>query len=697
MSKCSKCSSEMKATLTKKGVLIDVCTACQGVWLDQSEINFIVKNKKEIRDYEHNGLQNPRDTQYSCPHCKTSLKKGSLPGFSFQVEECPDCKGLYLDKNEYKKLSSGKSFLKAQFETFTSSAPARTGASKKIRPYRVKLPSLGVTSGMVGISLYALLFGVLVFLTEAGQIPLTVAIGGMLLFILLQFLISPFILDWQLKWFGSLNWVPIEKLPAHFKDCLEKLCRAHRIPLPRVGIIEDGSPQAYTYGRTPYSARVVFSRGMFDILDPDEVEAVLAHELGHIKHWDFVFMTIMQIVPIILYKIYSIAKRMNSNRGGGRRNKSHPAIFGAMVVSYIAYIISEYLVLFVSRVREYYADKFSCFATKKPNKLLTALVKIGYGLLDIKSSEKKESYQDNRKSVSSFSIMGLSSKQLALTRNAGTGFNPKEVEETMKWDLWNPWAFYYELHSTHPLTAKRINAIGSYATTLNQTPYVNFKKTRPESYWDEFFIDLIVVFLPYISGLFSLIGSYYYVYQAHSEILKESTGVILITALVFGFCLGQMIKTWIAYPRREKFFKCRVSSLLKVVKVSPVRAYPIVLKGHMMGRGDAGSIFSEDFFFKDKTGMIFLDHQPFGLNIWFAIRHFEKFKDKEVTVKGWYRRSQVPYVEVRSIRAKTGDVTNAYTFHYKMALSGIFLLITGCVLWFLFTDMSVLAALTEQQ
>ena len=662
----------MHSALTKKGVLIDICSSCKGVWLDQGEINFFIKNRKDLRKYEQQGLEQAQPIKNKCPKCQSPIRIGQIPGLSYTVEECTSCKGIYFDHPEFQKLQNNKSFLKIQFDP---SIFGKSASDQKRKPFRVKLPSLAFTSMFVGLSLYGLLFGVIVFLMEAGKVPISIGITGFILSVVLQFFFGPILLDWQLKWLGSLQWTSIEKLPTHFKDALLKLCHKNRIPIPKIGIIHDGSPQAYTYGRTPYSARVVFSKGMFELLEPDEVEAVLAHEIGHIKHWDFVFMTLMRIVPAVLYMIYNSIKRSLRTSVSKRDNKGKAALLASAIVAYIAYRISEYLVLFVSRVREYYADRFSCFATKKPNKLLTALVKISYGLLNSQTSSKDNSYPDKQRSVAALNIMGVSSKQLSLANHPDSGFNPKTIMDVMKWDLWNPWGFYYELHSTHPLTAKRINAINSYTLTLNQTPYISFRETKPESYWDEFFVDLFVLLLPAISGLCGVLIHILYGDSIQS-VVGNMTNKLIYPFLLF-FSIGGLIKTLLVYPRNQgKFFRCPISSLLKVVKVSPVRSYPVVVKGEIIGRGHAGSLLSEDFFLKDKTGMIFLDHEPFGLNIWFAIRHFEKFNGKKVTVRGWYRRAPSPYIEVKSIVSSHGDRSQAYTFFYKIVTNILILAVS---------------------
>ena len=509
----------------------------------------------------------------------------------------------------------------------------------------------------------------------------------------------------------------LDRVPPFFKKSLLRLCSEHRIPIPKVGIIHDSSPQAYTYGRTPRSARLVFSRGMFELLDEEEVEAVLAHELGHIKHWDFVVMTVIKLVPILLYVIYRNIKSQLFNKKN-KNKKGKGALAAAMVVSYVFYLIADYMVLFVSRVREYYADQFSCFATKKPNKLLTALVKVSYGLLQTRSlsNSEEDSHEDKIKGVEALNIMNISrSKQLALASQGenGSHFNPEAVKEIMRWDLWSPWAFYYELHSTHPLTAKRINAIGSYALSLKQEPYLFFDKEKPESYLDDFFGDVFILYLPYILSIGGILASFYVTYGADFDFsmlsnlkqellsaagksalaspdavsnLKKDFVAALGRAIfigMFGFSVGALVRLLKTYPS-GRFLHYSIASLLKLIKVSPVRSYPVTLKGRILGRGEAGSILSEDFVLKDKTGIIYLNHEPFGLNILFALFRYKQFQGKEVKVTGWYRRSPSPYVEVKAIRSVDGVKSKAYTYHYKMAFC-LFVFLASIIYLLLYT------------
>lgn len=157
------------------------------------------------------------------------------------------------------------------------------------------------------------------------------------------------------------------------------------------------------------------------------------------------------------------------------------------------------------------------------------------------------------------------------------------------------------------------------------------------------------------------------------ETTESSTIVSLFMLFLFCFSFGALIRTRKSYPKGG-FLPYSVAALLKLIKVSPVRSYPVTLKGYILGRGDAGNIFSEDLVLQDKTGIIFLNHEPFGLNILFALFRYKKFQGKEVSITGWYRRAPAPYIEVNNIESSE-TTSRAYTYYYKMGFCMLGLLI----------------------
>ncbi|MCL5037538.1 MAG: zinc metalloprotease HtpX [Chloroflexi bacterium] len=487
-------------------------------------------------------------------------------------------------------------------------------------------------------------------ITYLGFPPLAAFIFAIVI-ILLQYLLGPFILDWIYK----VEWLSADKIPAHLRDFITNASAEKNIPFPRFGIIHDGNPNAFTYGHHPGDSRLVVTAGLMEVLDEKELEAVVGHELGHIYHWDFVVMTVAAIVPLLLY---IAARTLVYSRGGGK-NKGGAVLIG--VISFIAYIVSQYIVLFLSRVREYYADQFSGKITGDPNLLSSSLVKIAYGIA--KAPAEGDSDKKNETLAMAGRSFGIfdpkTAGALALNSALSGGFSSENMTAAMKWDLWNPWASFMELSSSHPLPAKRILALESQAESQGIKPLYGFvTEKQPESYWDEFLVDLFFKFFPlaaFLAGvLFVIIQHKYF-------------GIPLI---IFG--ISYWIKLAFAYPRRN-FPDAEVTGLLASVKVSGIRSFPATLKGKVIGRGIPGIMWSKDLVLQDESGFIpIIYRQPLGiLELIFGLFKVPELIGDEVTVSGWYRREIGPYLEIRDILKESGEKIKCRYLAFQLFIAGL--------------------------
>ena len=330
------------------------------------------------------------------------------------------------------------------------------------------------------------------------------------------------------------------------------------------------------------------------------------------------------------------------------------------MVALLLYYITEYVVLFLSRTRELYADRFSGEITQDPNSLASALVKIAYGLAGHRPDSKEEE-SGTHETVRAMGIFDpVGAVGLVASSLARAGAPSKEnILGAMQWDLWNPWAKYYELQSTHPLPAHRLELLGRQAAAYGQTPFVNFDLEQPESFWDEFLEDLAMLWLPW------LLAGGAFVWGARNGL----TDIRLWAAAAAGWAIGNLCRTWFSY-RTDLYPDMTVSALLKKVKVSRVRGVPSALKGNVIGRGVPGYIISEDLVLQDATGFIFLDYkQPLALFQWiFALTRVPALIGREVTVSGWYRRGPVPYLELRTL-ACDGKTSTCYGLEGRYAFA----------------------------
>ena len=179
-------------------------------------------------------------------------------------------------------------------------------------------------------------------------------------------------------WFGpslvkrSMNVRPLSEAEApHIHQMVQELADAAGIPKPEVGLSEVNIPNAFAYGRSKRSGHIAITRPILGLLDRDELRAVLGHEMGHIQHNDMIVTTVVSVIPMICY--YIALSFMFS----GDRDNGATIIIG--ILGYVAYLVGQLLVLFISRIREYYADEASVEFGNRPAALVSALYKLSYG------------------------------------------------------------------------------------------------------------------------------------------------------------------------------------------------------------------------------------------------------------------------------------------------------------------------------
>lgn len=521
--------------------------------------------------------------------------------------------------------------------------------------------------------LYGFLAAIVILVCALTDIPILSGIIASIVILVIQFIISPFLTDLNMKWFYKATFDA--EIPGWLREYIEEVCEKENMKFPKIGFINDGAPNAFTYGHVKNNARIVLTRGIFDILNEDEVKAVVGHELGHAIHYDMLLMTVAQLVPLVLYAVYEAMVKTPVKKSSSSSKSSSAESYAAIIglIAYVLYIISQYIILWLSRQREYFADEFACRSTGSPNSLANALVNIGYGLSVSTSDDANTNH-----SAASPSTLGISdakfSKATAITAFDDDGNRSKEgIKEAMKWDMWNVWAKLYELKSTHPLISKRILRISEFSPEYGQEPYIVFDLEQPESYADDFLRDLLVIALPPVLAFAGFIAAFAGIAGNSDKSIYAGLGIVALSLV------ASLVK--FLYKRPGGGYEPRtVKSLLGEVKVSEAKSIPCELTGSIIGRGNPGCIFNEDFVIRDDTGIVFLDYnQPLRIiNKLFAIFRSPEYFDKQVTVKGWYRRSPTPYVEIRQLEYD-GSVKKVWTYGWGIAwrliLMAIFVLI----------------------
>jgi heat shock protein HtpX len=155
-----------------------------------------------------------------------------------------------------------------------------------------------------------------------------------------------------------------------------RLAAEQNIPKPKVAIVNSPQPNAFATGRSKDHAVVAATTGLLNIMNDNEVEAVLAHEIGHVVHKDMLVATVAASIAMAISYIGNIIMLfliMGGGSGRDRGSSNSAAVLGAVIVAPLA---ATFVQLAISRSREYYADEASAVITKKPISLINALSKI---------------------------------------------------------------------------------------------------------------------------------------------------------------------------------------------------------------------------------------------------------------------------------------------------------------------------------
>jgi len=240
---------------------------------------------------------------------------------------------------------------------------------------------LGTRMFLLVAALFGILYGVITGIGTwmgAGSVWLYVILA--LSFLGIQYLVGPVIVGRTMK----IKWVS-EKEEPELHRMVAELAREAHLPKPKVGISQLTIPNAFAFGRTHRDGRVCVTRGILNLLNKDELRAVLGHEMSHVKHRDMVIITLLSAVPLIMYWI-AWGMMWGGAFGGRRQGGGYAVLIG--LGAFILYFVTNLLVLYGSRIREYHADLGSIRLGNMPHHLATALYKLVYGNARLRNSDE---------------------------------------------------------------------------------------------------------------------------------------------------------------------------------------------------------------------------------------------------------------------------------------------------------------------
>jgi heat shock protein HtpX len=155
---------------------------------------------------------------------------------------------------------------------------------------------------------------------------------------------------------------------------IERLCIQADLPKPKIAVADTSMPNAFAIGRSQKTATVCATTGLMNALEPHELEAVMAHELTHVKNRDVLIMTVASFFAALAAMIVQFGFFFGGGFDDG--DDDNPSWAIVLLVSFAVYILSFFLMLALSRYREFVADRGSALITGRPSALSSALLKI---------------------------------------------------------------------------------------------------------------------------------------------------------------------------------------------------------------------------------------------------------------------------------------------------------------------------------
>lgn len=310
--------------------------------------------------------------------------------------------------------------------------------------------------------IFATFLAVVMFIVEQFIVQLDLVsnviliIGLPIIFVLFQYLIGPAIvkMSTRLQYLkpGDNPWL---------ESTVKELADKSAIPMPKLAIVPDNTPNAFVFGRTSNTATLAVHEGLLKNLNEEEVRGVIGHELGHIKHKDYIIMTLLAALPLLAYLVArgTWTAAWMSGRSSRERNEGgiEAALFVIGILSYVVYIVSLLGVMRLSRLREHYSDAYSAYVTGSPRSLESALAKITYGLsLSPKPPSGARAFYIGDPVQAKEEIKEIMDKKEEYDLNHDGVLDEKELEQAMEKEAKSTWVKMNSWFSTHPPTFKRI-------------------------------------------------------------------------------------------------------------------------------------------------------------------------------------------------------------------------------------------------
>ncbi|MBV9387795.1 MAG: M48 family metalloprotease [Chroococcidiopsidaceae cyanobacterium CP_BM_ER_R8_30] len=485
----------------------------------------------------------------------------------------------------------------------------------------------------------------------------------LLLTLSIAFCLSPWLLDGLLRLFYDCQPLSSDRLSQHSPEMVQMLqnyCLKRHWPLPRLGILPTNIPLVLTYGNLPCTARIVVSQGLLAQLEDDEIAAICASQLGQITYWDFVVISLGVLVIQIPYIVYWQVSLW------GDRRSSQILRNGAAIIASLGYGLYYLLrspVVWLSRLRVYYSDRFAADLTGNPNGLSRAILKITIG---IAQEIQQQGY--TLWLLESFNLLSPVDHQQAIS--LGSLPPDTQFESVLTWDCLNPNRHWLGFNNTHPLLGERLQRlthIAYYWQLPTELDLVELETVASALNSKSLLqaAPFLGILLSFASGaIFWLLWKLGFVLGFWSLSWIYDDWSLFRGLVPIGFSLGTLVRINTLFPDIKPTnvqTNIKLQDLLASSTALPIDGQPIRLQGKLLGRRGISNWLGQDLLLDSTTGLVKLHHTSW-LGLGYLLPRSPRPYDligRSITVTGWFRRGTRAWIDIDMLRTYNGATSRS--------------------------------------
>ena len=476
-----------------------------------------------------------------------------------------------------------------------------------------------------------------------------------LLFIIAM-VISPWGLDWLLKKWYSQKPLDKDTLNRYSHEAMRVLhrdCQQRGWNFPQLAVLPIAAPIAFSYGNLPRTARIVVSQGLLEQLEVEEIATIYASELGHIRHWDIVIMSLIMLVTIPTHKLYQQVSTWGDKISLSWAKKV-VSILSSLVYG-LWYVLSS-TGLLLSQLRLYHSDRIACNITGNPNALTRALLKIAVGIA--RDIEKQSHTTWQLESLNLF--IPVSYHQ---SISLGSIAPHVSFESFLMWDYLNPYRRWFIINNSHPLMGERIQNLCQIARHWHVPTEINIESRQSLQLKPQSFLLHIAPWLGIpmgiiCAGLIGLTWQIFYAIQLLNLKWIYDDLTFVWGCMLIGLSIGILVRINFFFPDiRPNNIQTeeRLPTLLSNPTALPIDSITIELVGTLLGRRGISNSLGQDLILRSAMGLVKLRHIPW----WGTTASPQDWIGRQVILTGWVRRGATAWIDIHTLKTQSGKTINS--------------------------------------